>query len=310
MDVHIEQEIELGDDCCVDLQLRVYLEGSLLNNGGATGPKGPLMRDDLRYSPYADVLGTNYIPATEPYTSLSEFTHVGTGGGEVATAGAFDDRGDNSVVDWVFVELRDKTDNEIVLETRSAFVQRDGDVVDVDGLSPLLFCDLPDDTYYVAVRHRNHLGVMSSGPELLTPSGTEVDFTNGNIGLSGEFNYGTSHPDGVGYDYTGLSQKDVSGVRALWLGNGNMDRKVKYNGSANDPNVTLNEVLFYPLNSGNFYNYDFGFGYFLGDFNMDSKAKYNGSGNDPNYVLNSVLFYSLNGDDFYNFDFMLEQIPR
>jgi hypothetical protein len=294
---------------CLKLNLRVYLQGALINNGGATGSEGELlMRDDLRVSPFTS---QNYIPLQEPYTALNGFTHVG-GGGEQASATAFNHSGEDAVVDWVFLEFRNKLDSSQVLLTRSAFVQRDGDVVDVDGLSPLLFCGLPDDTYYIAVRHRNHLGVMTQFPETMTITGIMVDFTNGNNNLSGEFNYGKDHPLGSAtYNYTGLSQIDFDlGTRAMWLGDGDQNRKVKYNGTQNDPNITLNDVLFYPTNNGGLYNYDFGYGYYNGDYDMNSKAKYNGTGNDPNLVLNQVLFYPLNTSVLYNFDFLLEQLPR
>ncbi len=163
-------------DICINIDIRVYLAGALINNGDATGSAGePLMRDNLRSSPWAANAGTNIIPTTEPYTDLSGFTHVGKGGGEQAAATAFDDRGQDSVVDWVFLEFRDKNDNTNVLETRSAFVQRDGDVVDVDGVSLLQFCSL-DVEYFVVVRHRNHLGVMTANAEDLRADNS-IDFS-------------------------------------------------------------------------------------------------------------------------------------
>jgi hypothetical protein len=299
------------EDCLI-LKLRVYLEGSLINNGGATGPQGPLMRDDLRSSPYAEVIGTNFLPINEPYTAIPSFTHVGDGGGEIATSTAFDTKGENSVVDWVFVELRDKLDSTSVILTRSALLQKDGDVVDIDGVSPLLWCGLPDDTYYVVVRHRNHLGVMTSQPEVLTIEGTVVDFTNGNSNLSGEYNFGTNHPVGgvSGYDYEGLSQKNYIGVRALWLGNAAHNDKVKYESPGDDKSQILFDVLLYPTNSTFQGAYDFGFGYHKGDLNMDSKVKYEAPGDDQSILLFQILLYPLNATFQSAFDFMYEQIPN
>ena len=76
------------------------------------------------------------IPTTEPYTGLG-FTHVNGGGNEQATSTAFDVNGDNSVVDWVFLELRDATNSTIVVATQSALLQKDGDIVAKDGVSTL-----------------------------------------------------------------------------------------------------------------------------------------------------------------------------
>ncbi|MFT4532667.1 MAG: CshA-type fibril repeat protein [Saprospiraceae bacterium] len=299
-------------DGCLKLNLRVYLEGALINNAGATGAKGPLMRDNLRSSPYEAVIHSNFIPVEEPYTSLVAFNHTGEGGGEMATETAFDLNGENSVVDWVFIELRDKTDSTSVLFTRSALLQRDGDVVDVDGVSPLLWCALPDDTYYIVVRHRNHLGVMSALPEILTVEGTEVDFTNGNSELSGEYNFGLNHPVGglSEYDYTGLSQKSYLGVRTLWLGNSSHQDKVKYESPGDDKSQILFDVLFYPTNNTFQGAYDFGFGYHNGDLNMDSKAKYEAPFDDQSILLFQILFYPLNNTFQSAFDFMYEQIPN
>ncbi len=90
----------------------------------------------------------------------------------------FDLSGANAIVDWVFLELRDKTDFSITKATRSALLQRDGDVVDVDGQSPVSFFNLPADEYYLVVKHRNHLGVMSAAPVAISRALSVVDLTS------------------------------------------------------------------------------------------------------------------------------------
>ncbi|MEE9431274.1 MAG: NosD domain-containing protein [Melioribacteraceae bacterium] len=67
----------------------------------------------------------------------------------------------NEVVDWVLVELRDENNSSTVLESQSAFVLKDGSVVDLDGVSPVHFTS-PSGNYFVSVKHRNHLAVMSA----------------------------------------------------------------------------------------------------------------------------------------------------
>ena len=69
----------------------------------------------------------------------------------------------NEVVDWVLVQLRDKNDESIILQSQSAFVLEDGSVVELDGSSPVSFA-FPADSYYISVKHRNHLAVMSNTP--------------------------------------------------------------------------------------------------------------------------------------------------
>jgi len=135
------------------------------------GPySGPLMDDSLR--------SQSLIPLVEPYTALANFTQVGRGGGETVSPAVFVPTGNDAIVDWVFLELRDKNTPSTVLETRSALVQRDGDIVDIDGISELRFIGIGDDDYYLAVRHRNHLGTMSANTFSLSRTQTDIDFTS------------------------------------------------------------------------------------------------------------------------------------
>ena len=136
---------------------------------GAYSTTTGLMGDNLR--------SLNLIPTTEPYTGIAGFTHVNGGGGEKVTSTVLAVTGNNAIVDWVFVELRDKTTPTTVIATRSALIQRDGDVVDVDGVSPVGFNVMADD-YYIVVRHRNHLGIRTASVVSLNKtSATPYDFT-------------------------------------------------------------------------------------------------------------------------------------
>ncbi len=139
---------ESGASCIVPkLQLKVMLNG---NHDTGTG----LMKDDLRQN--------NYIPLTEPYTSLG-YTHV-MGGGESTTNDVLSTTGNDAIIDWVVIEVRDATTPTSVVATRAALLQADGDVVDVDGVSPVAFPAITTGNYHVAVRHRNHLGAMTAMP--------------------------------------------------------------------------------------------------------------------------------------------------
>ena len=53
---------------------------------------------------------------------------------------------------------------------------RDGDIVDLDGTSALQFNQAVTGNYFVAVRHRNHIGVMSETALPLSATTTTVDF--------------------------------------------------------------------------------------------------------------------------------------
>ncbi len=281
----------------VCLQIKVLLQGPY-------DPSTHMMRDDLR--------AQGFIPFTEPYSGppySSAFTHLG-GGGETVTNPAivFGNNGENAIVDWVFIELRDKSDKTIVQYTRSALVQSDGDVVDVDGVSPVCFRNLSGCEFYIAVRHRNHLGVMTANVKTMTAQGTPVNFTDGS---EPEFNWGTGHPvAGPAYNYTGLSQSTPeAGKRALWYGDANSDHRVKYEAGGDDQLVVESNVIVRAGNTSSQSGYDFCQGYYAGDVDMNGKVKYEAPDDDRSLMLYQVLFYPLNSTRQSIFDLMFEQLP-
>ena len=130
-------DYELSIECAgVSLRPKVFLQGPL---------NGLTMNDDLR--------NAALLPNNEPY---------GSGLNESFSATVLSATGNDAVTDWVTVELRDATDPTIVVSTRSALVQRDGDVVDMDGVSAVKFVGVAAGNYYVAIKHRNHLSVMTA----------------------------------------------------------------------------------------------------------------------------------------------------
>lgn len=281
------------------LRVKVLLQGAMIN--GTDG----LMRDDLR--------SKGFLPTLEPYTTIggTRFAHSGGGGGETmpASVTAQNVGTGDAVVDWVFVELRDPNNYSAVVATRSALVQRDGDVVLAsDGVSPLSFSGLPGSSYYVSVKHRNHLGVMTATAIPLSTTGTIVDFTSMNSSQTWNTIIGV-------FNYDGWEQTTVSSKQALWAGDANHNGKVKYQGTASDLTTIFAEVIAaQPSNPNPLYNYDNAFGYYFGDVNLDGKVKYQGTANDTSLIFTNIISNyrnstQMNSAQLYNFDFMLEQIP-
>ncbi len=228
----------------VRVAAKVFLEGPFVSGTG-------LMSDQLRSS--------GLFPLTEPYTALG----LPINGPNTINSAILATTGNNALVDWVLVELRDAATGATVLERRAALVQRDGDVVALDGINSLGFCSSAG-SYRVVVRHRNHLGCMTSQGIALTSTATAVDFTSAALAT-----YGTD-------------ARKMSGiVRLLWAGNTNGDASLKYTGSSNDrdpillgvgsttPNATVN-------------------GYLRTDVNMDGAVKYTGASNDRDPILVNV----------------------
>ncbi|WP_211356931.1 hypothetical protein [Phaeodactylibacter luteus] len=306
--VNDDQEVEDGTDpsnpcdpdgnsmaCTTPLQIKVLLQGALLN----TNTPG-LMRNDL-------VTG-GHVPLTEPYTGMNNarFTHYGAGGGETTTAVvlAANSGTANAIVDWVFVELRDGNDPTVIVETRAALVQRDGDVVDpADGVSPVSIVGAPGGSYYIAIKHRNHLGAMTAAPLTLSYTPTFVDFTTASLS-------NIYHKVVGGLDYDGAEMVQVTGLNALWAGDSNADGKIKYQGAFSD-NILLLDVLTEGSNSEASYNFSNALGYYLGDVTMDGAVKYQGSGSDPVLMFINLIvnFSNWNTSGLYNSDLLIEQLP-
>jgi choice-of-anchor B domain-containing protein len=209
----------------VSLSLKVFLEGAY--NTGTNR-----MSDQLR--------SAGLLPASEPYAALG-FTHLNGGGNEAVPAATLSRTGDNAIVDWIFVELRDKNNPATVLCTVSALLQRDGDVVASDGVSPLNFAQIIPDNYYIAVRHRNHFGFRTANAVALSAITTTLDFTNNSVSL---------------YALAGASAlKNTDGVWMMYAGDANRDGVV---------NVT-DRNLFWRTQNGQPFNYSTS----TADFNLD-----------------------------------------
>ncbi|MEO8068267.1 MAG: hypothetical protein ABI599_11295 [Flavobacteriales bacterium] len=226
------------------LDLRVFLEGPYDIGTG-------LMTDALRTLPS--------FPSTEPFTALG-YAHVGGGGGETCSPAVLAVTGNNAIVDWVLVELRDPLAPAVRLYSMSALLQRDGDIVGMNGASGLVF-NAPAGNYHVAVRHRNHLGVMTSEPVPLTA----VDFTS-------------STTDAYGNG----ARKTMAGVEVLWAGDVNFDGLVRYTGANNDRDPILVAI------GGNVPTNTIVGQYRQEDVDLGATVKYTGTNNDRDPILVNI----------------------
>jgi Beta-propeller repeat len=221
--------------------------------GGAYVSGTGQMRDDLRVA--------GLVPLTEPYTALG-YTYVGTAGG-TTTAAALAVVGSNAIVDWVIVELRNAATPAAIVASRSALVQRDGDVVALDGTSAITF-SVANGNYYVALRHRNHLGVMTAASVALGTTTSVVD-----LSLLSTATFGTG------------AREDAAGVQVIRSGNVLRDTELKYVGANNDRDPIL-------VNVGGTTPNNVTAGYSGADVNMDGVVKYIGINNDRDPTLVNV----------------------
>ncbi len=207
------------------------------------------------------------------------------GGGSIAPS-VLDITGNDAVVDWLLVELRNPENDKEVLGYATVVLQRDGDIVAENGDSIIMFPGLPEGEYYVTLRHRNHLALMTDIPFFLSTQNTpEIDFSDLSLPVRGG-------------SYAG---RIANGKRTLWSGDYNEDGKVIYQGPFNDVFHLFSRVLAEPNNEEILANYIV-IGYELADFNLDGRVIYQGPSNDKAPLLyNSILSHPANSSLLANY---------
>jgi large repetitive protein len=254
--------------------IKAFLSGSYVQASG-------MMHDSLRVK--------NLIPSAQPYAP----SYTGT---ETVAPSVLAVTGNDAIVDWVLVELR--SNPTTVVTRRAALIQRDGDIVDTDGISPLTFTAAVG-SYHVVVRHRNHLGIMTANTVALTATTTSVDFTTSATTL---------------YQRTDAfananATRAFGSVRALWGGNASGNTNIIASGGGSDGSRVLSKVL---MDNGNqattspsyiIYNQ-----YQVEDVNMDGKTVYQGSGNELSTILLNILNHPSNTGYIATY-IIYEQLP-
>ena len=256
----------------VGLQLKVMLQGAMLGND-----EPGLMRDDLRKK--------ELLPTKEPYTAMPNFDHIGAGGGAECFPELFTITGEKAIVDWVFVELKQADNQDNVVGTQSALLQRDGQVIAANGDNILYFENLPPDNYYVSIRHRNHLKVETLHPYLFNEMNIPfIDFTYNFLPTAGDESF-----------------TEIEGGNTLWSGDLNQDEKTIYQGPNNDVFRMFLQVLLDSLNQSYLTNF-INSGYTENDFNLDGLTIYQGPNNDrSNLLFNTILKHPNNETKASNF---------
>ncbi len=239
--------VQEGETRTAMVAAKVLLDGPYVQ---ATG----LMKDDLR--------AQGLIPNTDPYVALG-FVPTATGVSQRVAPGVFNITGNNAIVDWVWLELRSTTDLSSVVSSRAALIQRDGDIVDLDGKSPVSL-PAPNGTYHFVVKHRNHMGVMTASSYALDGTAKNIDLRSSSIAT-----WGTN------------ARKTVETSRTLWSGEANSDGKVKFTGAANDRDAVV-------IAMGGMIPTATLAGYHAADVNLDGVVKLTGTGNDRDPILVNV----------------------
>lgn len=254
----------------IRLQARMMLQG-------AYDSKTKLMRDSLR--------SKALIPQDEPYgLAANAASHS-------LASNLLDNTDNDAPVDWVLVELRDPVSPATVKTRLTGLVQRDGDIMDAQsGETSFLLVGVEPGDYYVAVHHRNHLGIMTATLVTLGGIPAMVDFSKESTATYG--NHARTIQDGIAL---------------LRAGDNNVDKQIIAQGPSNDPSTILSNVLLTPENSTYTTNYKLN-GYRDADTNMDGLTIFAGPSNDVDLMLGNVLLHPANGTFSSNY-IIRQQLP-
>lgn len=152
----------------------------------------------------------------------------------------------DSIVDWVMVELRDapsssQATGSTIIEQRAVFIIKNGKIADLDGTNIPRFNVAVNDSLYVIIWHRNHLGIMSA---------------NSVTKASGVYTYNFTTGAGQAYGGANGHKEIASGVWGMFGGDGNGDGNINTNDKTNVWSVQAGTD-----------------GYISGDFNMDGMVQ-------------------------------------
>jgi ELWxxDGT repeat protein len=267
------QDVVIED---LSLQVKILLQGAMREDGK--------MGDELRIA--------GLIPRSQPYASQYQYT-----GTENLSAKLSAVEGNHAVVDWVLIELRDKTTPSKRLAAIAGLVTRDGTVLNAaTGQANLYIKGISAGSYYVSVRHRNHLGVMSKAPIALDTAslGTLIDFSN------------------ISTATYGADAEVIEDTKALlWAGDINTDNRIFNVGMNNDLLELMSAIIDDPENGASDGNKNLNHilhGYNNTDINLDGYSIFAGPNNDilipmlnvalhpknqalmaANYIINGVI---------------------
>jgi hypothetical protein len=166
-------------------------------------------------------------------------------------------------------------------------------VVDTAYLQPLAFNGVAAANYKVAIRHRNHLGILSlNAVDFSTGTGT-IDFSS-----NATPTYGTN------------ARKDLGGgVMGMWAGNVNGDNSIRHSGSPSDVSAVSNAVMSHPGNTGRSTTYaGFVNVYSMFDVNLDGKVHYDAAPSDNAIIKTNVITHPGNVFGLSSF-IITQQLP-
>lgn len=164
----------------VKAKINLLLQGAYTNNGQ--------MRTTLR--------DNNLLPSDQPY-SAAPWNYNGRECLNNLPA---------NMVDWVLVELRNAANPATIVERKAALLLSNGSVVSANADGVWFDNAATNQSYYIVVRHRNHIALMSNTAVTL-PNVTTYSFANNPSNVMG----GNTQVASMGNGYYALKAGDLNG---------------------------------------------------------------------------------------------------
>jgi hypothetical protein len=219
------------------------------------GPHNP----NVAAAMFTTLNSAGQLPLTQPYKNdLYNGTPLDYDGNETVSVMPA------NIVDWVLVELRTGTAANTKIAMQAALLRDDGVVVDAGG-GTVAFNNVVWDNYYLVVRHRNHIPIISFTGVPLTNASAQWDFTAA-AGLA-----------------LGSTQIELSaGLFGMYGGDANLDGSVAYVGAARDQLGVINLLGTENLSDlqTNLYNNS--------DMNLNNEIRYIGNGRDQSVIITAL----------------------
>jgi len=228
---------------------------------GFTVNAGVLLQGAYSGSGTMDTQLNSILPLAQPY-NVDPWQYSG---GEMLTSIP------PQMVDWILIELRSGSDYSRIMDRRAGILMNNGDILETDLSGGLVFNCIDVGSYYVVVRHRNHLPVMSANSINMPFSGT-MDFKN--VVNNPPFGNLTEALIEMEPDHWGIISGDVM-----------QDYNLKYSGPDNDRALVLQKLV--NVSGSNSITTTIN-GYYREDMNMDGTVKYSGPGNDPSIIIQNL----------------------
>ncbi|MBS1742182.1 MAG: hypothetical protein JST81_04040 [Bacteroidetes bacterium] len=256
---------------------KVFLQGAY---NTSTLRMNDRLRNSGAYNP-GTLPASNLIPTSDPYRAAPyNYTHTNNAVAENVISASFanpfidQQNADNNIVDWVYLELRSATTpGNTILQTRSALLQRDGDIVDIDGVSPVYFKNVTvGGSYTLAIRHRNHLAISTNPAnytKVLGMTSSSVDMsTLGAANLMGAAN--------TNYFNDGA-------LNMMYAGNANGNSNIRWAAPSSDKDFILSSIL------GNSSSTVLSNVYSQGDVDLNRGVRWAAPNSDKDFILSRPL---------------------